>query len=110
MTTLMAIGGALNVEEPRIFEEFIQRAGGKEARIVVLPQASSLPETGKEYGKVFTKLGVKKKPVSLEIRERTQADKKSHLELLRQATGIFIAGGTQMRLTSLLGGTKLEEE
>jgi hypothetical protein len=59
MTTLMAIGGALNMEEPRIFQEFIQRAGGKGARIVVLPQASSLPETGKEYGKVFKKLGVK---------------------------------------------------
>ena len=110
MTTLMAIGGALNIEEPRIFQEFIKRAGGKEARIVVLPQASSLPETGKEYGKVFKKLEVKNKPVSLEFRDRAQADRKSHLELLRQATGIFIAGGTQMRLTSLLGGTRFEEE
>jgi cyanophycinase len=110
MTTLMAIGGALDFEEPRIFQEFIQRAGGKEARIVVLPQASSLLETGKEYSLLFKKLGVKDKPVSLEFRERAQVDKKQHLELLRQASGVFIAGGTQMRLTSLLGGTKLEEE
>ena len=62
MTTLMAIGGALNAEEPAIFQDFIKRAGGKDARIVVLPQASSLPETGREYGKVFKKLGVKNKP------------------------------------------------
>jgi cyanophycinase len=110
MTTLMAIGGALDMEEPAIFQEFIKRAGGKDARIVVLPQASSLPETGKEYGRVFKKLGVKRKPVSLEFRDRAQADRKSHLGLLQQATGIFIAGGTQMRLTSLLGGTKFEEE
>ena len=110
MTTLMAIGGALNVEEPRIFEEFIKRAGGRDARIVVLPQASSLPETGKEYSQVLKKLGLKNKPVSLEVRDRAQADKKSNLERLQQATGIFIAGGTQMRLTSLLGGTRFEEE
>ena len=106
----MAIGGALNLEEPRIFEEFIQRAGGPDARIVVLPQASSLPETGQEYSQVFKKLGVKTTPVSLEFRERAQANRKQHLDRLRQATGIFFTGGTQMRLTSLLGGTKIEQE
>lgn len=110
MTTLMAIGGALDFEEPVIFQEFIKRAGGKEAEIVVLPQASSLPETGQEYSQILQNLGVKSKPVSLEFRDRSQTDRKRHLELLRQATGIFIAGGTQMRLTSLLGGTKFEEE
>ncbi len=110
MTTLMAIGGALNVEDPRIFQEFIKRSGGANAIIVVLPQASSLPETGKEYSQVFKKLGVKKMPVPLEFRERSQADQKRHLDLLKTATGIFIAGGTQMRLTSLLGGTRFEEQ
>jgi cyanophycinase len=106
----MAIGGALDTEEPRIFQEFIKRTGGVNAKIVVLPQASSLPETGQEYSRVFKKLGVKSKPVSLEFRDRAQADRQRHLELLHQATGIFIAGGTQMRLTSLLGGTRFEEE
>ncbi len=110
MTTLMAIGGALDFEEPRIFQEFIKRSGGPMARIVVLSQASSLPETGKEYSQIFKKLGLKNKPISLDFRDRAQADRKQHLELLREATGIFIAGGTQMRLTSLLGGTKFEEE
>jgi cyanophycinase len=110
MTTLMAIGGAVESEESSIFQEFIKRAGGKDATIVVLPQASSLSETGKEYSRVFKSLGVKNKPVSLEFRDRAQADRKNHLKLLQQATGIFIAGGTQMRLTSLLGGTQFEEE
>ena len=110
MTTLIAIGGALDFEEPAIFLEFIKRAGGEMAKIVILPQASSLPETGQEYRQIFKKLGVKNKPVSLEFRERAQADRKPHLELLQQATGIFIAGGTQMRLTSLFGGTKFEQE
>jgi cyanophycinase len=105
----MAIGGAVDFEESRIFQEFIKRSGGSNARIVVLPQASSLSQTGKEYCGIFKNLGVKNKPVSLEFRERAQADQKRHLDLLRQATGIFIAGGTQMRLTALLGGTKFEE-
>ena len=110
MTTLMAIGGAVNFEEPGIFEEFIKRAGGAKANIVILPQASSLAKTGKEYAKAFQKLGLKKRPISLEFRSREEADRKEHRYALQKATGIFIAGGTQMRLTSLIGGTKFEQK
>jgi cyanophycinase len=106
----MAIGGAVDFEEPVIFQEFIKRADGEKAHIVILPQASSLAKTGQEYSRTFQKLGLKNKPVSLEFHTRQEADRKSHLEVLHRATGIFIAGGTQMRLTSLLGGTKFEEE
>ncbi len=110
MTTLMAIGGAVNDEESILFKEFIQRAGGAKARIVVLPQASGVKITGKAYGDAFQKLGIKQKPISLEFRERKEADQKKHLEALRNATGIFIAGGTQMRLTAIFGGTDFEQE
>jgi cyanophycinase len=110
MTTLMAIGGAVDLEEPVIFEEFIRHAGAKNANIVILPQASGLAEVGNEYAKTFQKLGLSKKPKVLEFRERAFADQKSHLDVIRRATGIFIAGGTQMRLTALLGGTKFEAE
>ena len=105
----MAIGGAVDSEESIIFEEFIKRAGGAKAAVVVLPQASSLANTGSVYAKVFQKLGVKQ-PMSLEFRDRVEADKKSHLDALRRATGIFITGGTQMRLTALMGGTRFEQE
>jgi cyanophycinase len=106
----MAIGGAVDFGEPIIFEEFIKRAGGSKANIMVLPQASSLADTGKEYVEIFHTLGLKKKPLSLEFRSRDEANKKSNLNALRKATGIFIAGGTQMRLTSLMGGTVFEKE
>jgi len=103
MTSLIAIGGAMDVEEPIIFEEFVKLAGRMKANIVVLPQASSLAQTGKEYSQTFQKLDIiKKKPISLEFRTRAEADQKSNLEALRRATGIFIAGGTQMRLASLI--------
>jgi cyanophycinase len=110
MTTLMAIGGAANFEEPVIFREFIRRAGGTQARLVVLPQASGLKATGREYADIFRGLGVKSKPVSLEFRVRRLADRKAHLDALRNATGIFLAGGTQMRITTLIGGTDFEQE
>ncbi len=110
MTTLMAIGGAADLEEPLLFREFVRRAGGAKARIVVLPQASGRKDTGEEYVRIFTDLGVKRRPVSLEFRSRLDADLPRHLRAVRAATGIFIAGGTQMRLSSLIGGTKLEDE
>ena len=110
MKTLIAIGGAMDLEDPVIFKEFIRRAGGEKARIVVLPQASGLKDTGDEYVHTFMDLGVKRKPASLEFRSRMDADLPRHLRAVRDASGIFIAGGTQMRLSSIIGGTKLEAE
>jgi cyanophycinase len=106
----MAIGGAVADEESAIFAEFIKRAGGAQAHIVILPQASIGKNTGKEYVRVFWNFGVKVKPVSLDFRERRLADRKNHLDALRNATGIFIAGGTQMRITTVIGGTEFEQE
>jgi cyanophycinase len=108
MKTLIAIGGALVFEDPIIFKEFIRRAGGAKARIVVLPQASGLKDTGDEYVRTFMDLGVKHKPVSFEFRSRVDADLPHHLKAVRSASGIFITGGTQMRLSSIIGGTELE--
>ena len=34
MTTLMAIGGAMDKENPVVMREFLRRAGGENARIV----------------------------------------------------------------------------
>jgi cyanophycinase len=59
---------------------------------------------------VFKSLGVKQKPIYLEFRERIEADKKKHVDALRNATGLFITGGTQMRITAILGGTEFEQE
>ena len=110
MTILMAIGGAVNFEEPVMFREFIRHAGGTQANIVILPQASSLADTGAEYLKKFQDLGVQRKPIVLDFRDRADADRPEHLEALRSATGVFITGGTQMRIPALIGGSTLEVE
>jgi cyanophycinase len=110
MKTLIAIGGAVDFEEPIIFKEFIRRAGGADANIVILPQASGLKSTGDEYVRVFKGLGVKRKPISLEFRSRSDADLPRHIKAVRNASAVFITGGTQMRLSAIIGGTELEAE
>jgi cyanophycinase len=109
MQTLMAIGGALNYEDPTLLCEFARRAGGEAARVVVLPQASEVAETGEAYAQCFRELGVCQ-ATNLDFQQREQAGTSEQIDLLRSASGIFIAGGTQMRLAVLYGGTLLEAE
>jgi cyanophycinase len=109
MKTLMAMGGALNHKKPVVLREFVRRAGGTEARIVILPQASALEDTGQYYEELFRELGAAE-AISIGFRQRSEADSPERLAILRKASGIFIAGGNQMRLTALLGGAKFETE
>lgn len=105
--TLMAIGGAINMKNPAVLREFIRRAGGNAARIVILPQASSLADTGEYYTSQLLALGAESVKV-LEFRRRNEAGTPEQIQMLRDATGIFISGGAQMRLSVLFGGTALE--
>lgn len=109
----MPIGGAEEKngrkDDDAILSRFVDLAGGKRARIAVIPTASEEPEAaGQRYVEVFGKLGAKAVDV-LEVNERPEANEDPALELLSQATGIFITGGDQARLVSLLSGTKVME-
>jgi cyanophycinase len=106
----MAIGGAMNLKAPAILQEFIRRTGGPKARIAILPQASSLDDTGEYYQEKFRAIGVKTKAAVVEFKTRAGADQPADLQAIRKADGIFIAGGAQLRLTILYGGTQLEQE
>lgn len=109
MTTLMAIGGAINHKKPIVLEEFVRRAGGDSARVVILPQASALKDTGQYYERVFRTMSAAD-ALALEFQQRSEAGTREQVEEIRRATGVFIAGGNQMRLSVLLGGTLLEAE
>lgn len=109
MKTLMAIGGAVNPKKPDVLREFVRRAGGSAARIVILPQASARRDTGKEYTELFASFGAQE-AVALEFRARTEAGTRGQVDLIRNATGIFFSGGAQMRIAVTLGGTPVEAE
>lgn len=107
---VIPIGGAEErVNDPVILKRFVELCGGKDARIVIIPTASQLEETGENYVTVFTELGVQK-AVSLPINSRNDAQRDDYLTELDNATGIFMTGGNQLRLTTILGGTPVAQK
>jgi cyanophycinase len=102
---IVPIGGAEDKDgSADILRKFIEVSGGKTARIVVIPTASTLEDTGRRYEKLFKKLGADEAK-SLPFNSRDDAAKGEWLEYIERANGIFITGGNQLRLTTILGGT-----
>src|SRR5579864_9359858 len=106
---LIAIGGAEDkVRERTILRYFLEVAGGSDASVVVLATASEVPETGERYADLFYALNADSVEV-LRIATREEAlvaGAEAH-GLLEYATGLFITGGSQLRLSSILGGTQV---
>lgn len=106
---VIAIGGAENKDKnPAILKRFVEMCGGGDAHIAIIPTASLLPDTGAQYQQAFHQLGVKRTDV-LKIRRRHDCESPAHLKLLESVTGIFITGGDQLRLASIIGGSKLTD-
>lgn len=106
---VIPIGGAEEkTDNPEILQKFVDLAGGKDAVISVIPTASQLADTGDRYQAIFEELGAGT-TYSLPIDERSDAKKPEYLEQLETSTGIFITGGNQLRLSTILGGTPIAQ-
>jgi cyanophycinase len=99
---IIPIGGKLL--DVAILDRFVALSGGSDARIAIIPTASSEPDIGTFYERVFAKHGVKNAK-SLRFERRSDCDDQDWLDWLASATGIFIVGGNQLKLTATLGGT-----
>jgi cyanophycinase len=106
--TIMAIGGAMDLHGP-VVEAFYKMVGGADGNIVILPTASALTESGQEVADAFQELGLRQPARVLPVRQRMDAYDEGIVADLYQATGIFMMGGNQLRLTALVGGTPLHE-
>ena len=107
---VIPIGGAEErTGSMRVLRKFAKLCGGRTARIVVIPTASSLDNTGDRYIEIFNKIGVAN-TVSLPISERADAEREEYIEQLDLASGIFITGGNQLRLSTILGGTLVAQK
>jgi cyanophycinase len=106
----MPIGGAEETEPGgEILERFIDLAGGKKARIAIIPTASDDPQrSGEGYATLFREMGAKEADW-LRVERREDANAEEALSLLREATGIYITGGDQARLVRFLVGTLVME-
>lgn len=104
---IVPIGGAEDkLADRTILRRFVELAGGREARVAIVPTASEQPDTGANYERIFRDLGVWSAR-SLPIEQRLDCDRPAMLEELASATGIFLTGGNQLRLTTTLGGTEV---
>lgn len=103
---LVVIGGAEDRKgRARILREFVQLAGGGKGRLTVVTVATEDPvAVGQEYVKVFGRLGCKDVR-ALDVPGRREASGPEVMEALEQSTGVFFTGGSQLRITNLLGGT-----
>lgn len=106
---IMPIGGAEDkLDDKVILSEFVRLAGGDDARIAIVPTASSIEAAGLRYKAIFLGMGVASAEV-VYIGSRDDANGGESLDLVENATGIFLTGGNQMRLSAIIGGTRFEQ-
>jgi cyanophycinase len=108
--TVIVIGGAEDkVRDRVILGRFAALAGGHDARIAVISTASSLGmEAGLRYREIFTELGAAE-VFPLNAVTRMQANDEHVARIVGDASGVFLTGGNQLRLSSMIGGTRLAD-
>lgn len=101
---LVIIGGG--ERHGYIMQKIIDLSGGKNARMIVIPNASSEPlETAQRQSNELKAHGIASSDYLIFTKESADAD--SNLKKLDGVTGIFFSGGDQSNLTRDLLGTKL---
>ena len=104
---IVPIGGAEDkLGDEAILKRFVRLCGKREARIAVLPTASELRSTGRRYEELFRDLRAGKVWV-LPFESRKQCEDPEELAVLEKANGVFLTGGSQLRLGTTLGGTSV---
>ncbi|MBJ7355833.1 cyanophycinase [Nocardioides sp.] len=103
---LMIIGGAEDkLRKRRILREFVSAAGGLDARIVVIPTASSLgQEIVDVYDALFRAEGAAEVTV-VRPHSREEACDEELAKRIGEASGIFMTGGNQLKLSAIICGT-----
>lgn len=107
---LVIIGGAEDkYNERRILRKFVALAGEEKAKVLLIPISSDFPEFAADvYTQTFRKMGLAAENIKvLRAISRQEVMNADPDELLEGITGVFISGGDQMRLASILGGTPL---
>lgn len=99
---LVIIGG---VQTKDIIAKFVELAGGKDARIIIIPNAGSEPiENSEIQQKEFSELGAQSDYI---LFSRETVDSESNLKKMEWANAVFFLGGDQSILTHDMLNTKL---
>ena len=120
--TLIPIGGnedkgdrntheqyTLEYIETGILSRVVKESGGLDAKIIVIPTASSIPvEVGENYIDAFSKLGCTNIHV-LDIRSKEDSEKQESIHLIETANCIMFSGGNQSKISEKIGNTTLHK-
>ncbi len=117
--TLILVGGnedkglgtnemySLDFVKAGILSRIVNESGGPGAQIAVITSASSIPKTvGENYRQAFEALNCKNVH-TLDIRKKSEANKKEILRLIEQADCVMFTGGDQSKIVRYISGTNL---
>jgi cyanophycinase len=105
---LVLIGGNEDMrdEDLRILPRVVELAGGGDARLLICAAAASDPlPTLRAYERDFGAIGIADVHLS-PLNSREEAEQEDLLLALEACTGVFLTGGDQLRVTSLVAGTR----
>lgn len=107
-TSLLVIGGAEDkMGRATVLRRFVRLAGGRRSRIVVIPTASSVPdEAFAAYAAVFSRLGAAE-VVAVNPASRGGSQDPALVAAIDAATGVFLSGGNQLKLSQCVVGTPI---
>lgn len=105
--SLVIVGG--NMKDTNIVLKFIELAGGKDAQIVVIPNASGLknPDPDK-FTRFLTRMGAQNVSMLFTLDPKT-ANTEKFVKPLKTAKGIWFSGGRQWRIVDAYANTLTEK-
>ncbi|HWH07737.1 MAG TPA: cyanophycinase, partial [Candidatus Thermoplasmatota archaeon] len=108
--SLVAVGGNEDKEKDlKVLRIIAGLPEGGTKTVEVIPTASEIPkEVSQLYIQAFSKIGIGNVHV-MDIQDRHQARDPDFVRRIRECDVVFLTGGDQLRLTSLLGGSPVLE-
>ncbi|MFT5581662.1 MAG: cyanophycinase [Psychromonas sp.] len=92
-----------------ILAHVVNQAGGTNAKIIVVPTASAIPdEVSAGYQEAFKTLGCTNVHI-LDIRSKSDSEKKESIELAETADCFMFSGGDQSKISKFIGGTSIHK-
>lgn len=105
-STLIIIGGGEDKRaDKKILKEIVKLSGDDKAKIGIVTTATKYPmEVGTEYENIFYDLGAREVN-TINIDSRDKAKLRGKIKEFLTYDCLFFAGGDQVRISSILGGT-----
>jgi cyanophycinase len=106
--TLIPIGGGEDKSDRiDVLKRVVEETGKKKPKICLITLATGLPEeVAQDYRNAFDHVGTGKIYI-IHYKNRIDADTDKNIDKIMNCDAIMFSGGDQLKLSSLLGGTKL---